>query len=458
MQPQVCFGIQIKSYKDIQKKSLAGQVHEQISRSHKHNLSKLMLALAGDMNDISQNPKVSGIVSEIHQNKGDNDYVIVIPPQQALTIHRVYKEQQHPLKFIKLDLQRASELSIALGESLSNDFREAKISMHIEYKKMDNDNYPIRIKLKHMLRKGELGLLDQLEQTSAADQSIKIPKEKVKEFQVYENDKPILADDVKSDLVITRENLVVPLVLQTISENGDTIKSLDQLNFIVKEKDGQFVYEFFDKDHPLSIKIPASISINLEFSRGNVVVLESAIGFLQSLSSAKKLRIKNINSSKDSTADVNANNSVVFNSKFISLIKALAIIQRKIGYLIRYPENPQRFTDKEFYHIFDVANWITNGQISLKGINATIEVPRIQALLLLDEYEKQGELRDLSFRREQMMTEKVLDQDIRLGPAEFYAAKVRPIGDIAELRKKFMDTKNETVELEAESLEGQCRK
>lgn len=124
-----------------------------------------MLALAGDMNDISQNPKVSGIVSEIHQNKGDNDYVIVIPPQQVLTIYRVYKEQQHPLKFIKIDLQRASELSVALGESLSNDFREAKISMHIEYKKMDNDNYPIRIKLKHILRKGELGLLDQLEQT-----------------------------------------------------------------------------------------------------------------------------------------------------------------------------------------------------------------------------------------------------------------------------------------------------
>jgi hypothetical protein len=101
MQPQVRFGIQIKSYKDIQKKSFAGQVHEQISRSHKHNLSKLMLAFAGDMNDMSQNPKVSGIVSEIHQNKGDNDYVIVIPPQQVLTIYRAYKEQQHPLKFIK---------------------------------------------------------------------------------------------------------------------------------------------------------------------------------------------------------------------------------------------------------------------------------------------------------------------------------------------------------------------
>ena len=53
-----------------------------------------------------------------------------------------------------------------------------------------------------------------------------------------------------------------------------------------------------------------------------------------------------------------------------------------------------------------------------------------------------------------MITEKVLGQDIGLGPAEFYAAKVRPTEDIAQLRKKFMDIDNETVELTVESLEG----
>lgn len=111
------------------------------------------------------------------------------------------------------------------------------------------------------------------------------------------------------------------------------------------------------------------------------MLLESAIQFLQSLGSAKKLRIKNVNSSKDSTADVNANKPIDFNSTFISLIKALAIIQRKTGYTIRYLENPQSFIEEELYHVFDVANWITNGQIFLKSINATIEVPRIQALL-----------------------------------------------------------------------------
>ena len=95
-----------------------------------------------------------------------------------------------------------------------------------------------------------------------------------------------------------------------------------------------------------------------------------------------------MHSSKDSTADVNANKLIEFDNAFISLIKALATIQRKTGYTIRYPENPQNFTEKELYHVFDIVNWITNGHISLRRINATIEVLRTQALLLLDEYEK----------------------------------------------------------------------
>jgi hypothetical protein len=44
-----------------------------------------------------------------------------------------------------------------------------------------------------------------------------------------------------------------------------------------------------------------------------------------------------------------------------------------------------------------------------------------------------------------------------LGPAEFYAAKVRPTGDIAQLRKKLIDIDDKTVELTVESLEGSAK-
>src|SRR5215211_5244417 len=60
--PRIRFGIQIKSYHDIQEKWFTRKVHAQISRSHKHDISKLIIAFAGDMNDSSQSTKISGII------------------------------------------------------------------------------------------------------------------------------------------------------------------------------------------------------------------------------------------------------------------------------------------------------------------------------------------------------------------------------------------------------------
>ena len=58
-------GIQVKSYGDIQKKDFSSQVPLQIFESEKHGLSKILLALAGDLTDKSQEQKVRRMISEI---------------------------------------------------------------------------------------------------------------------------------------------------------------------------------------------------------------------------------------------------------------------------------------------------------------------------------------------------------------------------------------------------------
>jgi hypothetical protein len=56
----------------------------------------------------------------------------------------------------------------------------------------------------------------------------------------------------------------------------------------------------------------------------------------------------------------------------------------------------------------------------------------IQALLLLYEYEKNGEFAD-SRNREDMVTEKILGQDIKLLLAGIIATKAKPAGNVEEL-------------------------
>ena len=457
---QMRFGAQVKSYKDIEKPHFASEVHAQISRSHKHNLSKLILSFAGDMNDKSQNAKVSGMISEIHQNKGDNNYILTILPEQLLTIYRAYKAQEHPLKFVMLDYEGASKLADALTQSLSNDRRKAKVSIHIEYTNVEKDKAPIEIKVRYKLNKDEASLLDRIEHLPITGGSIKIEKDKLEKSQVYENGKPLFGEDIISDLTIIREEIHVPLIIETILDDGSVAKSLGCLDFVVKEEnDGKPYYEFFDKSHPLSIKIfpnhnevsTNSFSFDLDLSRGHAVLLLSVIEFLQSVNNVKTLKITNVNSRKESLANKKSDKLFEFEAGLISLVSSLAFIQCKTGQIVRYPENPEGFTPQEFYHVFAVADYIKKGQIPINSINATLSLSRIQALLLVEEYEKHHELKNIE-KREPMVIQRILGQDIKLGPAQIIANKARPVGDISKIREHLINTNDEMVSLDIESF------
>lgn len=51
-----------------------------------------------------------------------------------------------------------------------------------------------------------------------------------------------------------------------------------------------------------------------------------------------------------------------------------------------------------------------------------------------------------------MLTEKILGQDIKLRPAEIIATKAKPVGNIEELRKMYISTSSDRVELDIESI------
>lgn len=456
--PRIRFGIQIKSYHDIQEKWFARKVHAQISRSHKHDISKLMIGFAGDMNDSSQCTKVSGIISDLHQNKGDKDYVTTLKPEIVWTIYNAYKRRKNPLKLIKLDLERAAELSSSLSAGLSNDLREVTVNIGVKYDQVEDN--PIRIRLEYKLEKGELSLLDQIERIPSDGQSIKIPKDKINEFQVYERGKPLFARHIQSDIEIFRQDIFFPLILQSVSNEGTVVESLDSLNFrLNKEIDGQLFYEFADNDHPLSLRLPlvpnrkVSLSVGFDSSRGDVSLVKNVVEFLQSLSNTKRLRVIDLKSKKEALADVDPKGSFDFDEAFMKVLNALEKIQQKTGFRLKYPQNPEQFKGDDYRHVLIVADRLEKGRVPVSKVNATIELPRIQALFLLDEYERNRELKDLS-KREEMVTEKILGQDIKLGPADIIAKKTKPVENIEELRKRYLRMNSERVELDIESIEG----
>lgn len=83
------FGVQVKSFYDVQEGNFTKNVKAQITESHRHSLDKLIIAFAGDLTRRNQPEKVRGLISELHQTEKDSNY----PPEKVLTIYNVTRAE-----------------------------------------------------------------------------------------------------------------------------------------------------------------------------------------------------------------------------------------------------------------------------------------------------------------------------------------------------------------------------
>jgi len=143
-------GFQIKSYGDVKEKEFSTKVNAQITQSHRHNLKKLILAVAGNLNDSSQAEKIRGLFSEIRQQ--NDDYVIIVPPEKVVTIYNTFVAKDHPLKSVLLDLSDLMKFTGVLQSNLSNEKRTVKIDVKVEYttppteKKSKHASFTLKLK------------------------------------------------------------------------------------------------------------------------------------------------------------------------------------------------------------------------------------------------------------------------------------------------------------------------
>jgi hypothetical protein len=120
------------------------------------------------------------------------------------------------------------------------------------------------------------------------------------------------------------------------------IGSLFEAPFIWKILGKKTSHQFFDNNHPLSIKIssnqtdPTLFLLNLDLARGHSVLLADVIEFLQSLDVERKLKITNVNLRRSLLADIKSNKLLEFKPGLPSLVSSLVFIQRETGQIIRY--------------------------------------------------------------------------------------------------------------------------
>jgi hypothetical protein len=130
MVSRIKFGIQIKSPSDMKGSDFSRHVKSQIFDSHKHKLSKLIIALAGDLSKKGHSQRIGGIISELSQI--DTGYVIVLTPEKMVIIYDTFVRNEHAMKHLLLDYQTATVLMQGIVEALSNEERTVSTNINIE--------------------------------------------------------------------------------------------------------------------------------------------------------------------------------------------------------------------------------------------------------------------------------------------------------------------------------------
>jgi hypothetical protein len=454
LKSNIRFGVQIKTFGDIQEKGFADKIHSQINRSRKHGLSKYIMGFAGDLTNESQGEKVSGIISEIHQSKDDN-YVLVISPVNLLTICKVYEEKGNPSQFFNLNIQRVTTLGRGLSKALSNERREAKVSINFNYLSKGGEDRT-KVSIKYALKKDEVSLLDKIENLENTDEPLVIRKDQIKEFTVTENGLPIISG-IDSDLVIEREKKIVTPTLQAISKDEKVINTIEELELEVAKKDSIFTWKTAPEDEPCRFlleydksKDSANFKLTIELFRGNPTSILKRLKFVKSLENALKLRILGL-SSKNSVSDVKIKNLPTISNFILDLFQALALIQEKTNHVLIMPADISEVSEDSLRNVLLVSKAIKNGKIKYKTLTADVTFSRVQALSLLSEFMKKEDLKNLSYPYD-MYVVNVLGSEIRLGPAKLISPLVKLAGDAKEMYADILKSKTDSHNLKLELM------
>jgi hypothetical protein len=452
---QLRFGVQAKSFNDIQESNFAKNVKAQITESHRHTLDKLIIAFAGDLTHKKQPEKVRGLISELHQvEKDGNNYIFMIPPEKVLTIYSAYKAGDHPLKHVLLENKDAFIFAMGMEDSLSSETRKAKVRIEIEYIHPNGiENYPYKIEVKYKVDEHNLDIVDRIEHLPQTKDFVKLNLDQINHFRAYDKEGNVLSNGNTTELFIWGDNNpIVILNLATITENEKLLNSVDGLVFEIVRKDNLLNFNTKDEDHPLKLQLIFHLNssrlefkMGINYDKGDAVTLLECVKFLQSLKAAKKLRYFNCNTGGTGFFELPTFLDFKVDPLMLDFITSLATLQRHTRKVFKLPQSltNERFikelrTARVAARIADTKNLLIRPMkiILLKSMAAT----------MIDDYMQQRINDDLIMRIPYLCM--VLDQRLVINESTLNLSQIQPSGDLIQLLKTIKEEQKDYVEIE----------
>lgn len=429
-------GFQVKSYNDINAKDFTSKVKSQITDSRKHNLDKLILVLAGDSTDKSQNEKMRGLTSELHEM---DDYVAILQAEKVTIIIQAYRNKQHPLKLI----QNLSSIDITemLSQILSDENYAATITIKYDLqKKVDTEQYPfgITMNLKATDSK-QIPSPEEIFKSINAGQEVKIEKENIECIKMYE--KGNLVRTVQPDYIVLRpEYPTFPVQLESVSDSGTVINSINLV--LIRDKiEGKIVHLISeDINYPMVIELyinfdtnKITINYKIDLSKGDAIAKYNVVRFIASTRDATKVRL--MGEQNKTLLDFDPVNLKLdpksIDNETLEIYRTLALVQEKTGENVNLPE---QIMYKDFQNLLHIAEVMRTGRLEVKDFKVTISLPKSEAPKLLEEYLTKSKI--VFPRLSLVHNVNIFGREIPLGELYIDKAEMKPQISIEEFKKR----------------------
>lgn len=441
---RVKIGFQIKSYGDVKDKQFHKSVNAQISHSQRYKLEKLVIVIAGNMKDKTQDQRVRGLIAELEQRV--DHYISIIPPEKTLPICQAYEAKQHPLSLVMLDFCDTFKITDGLSKSLSNKNRKVDITVNVNYlnaPKQDGKQMQYTLNLKP----DELDILDRMENLHITGDTLKFSSEQFSKFTIDGIDQ--LKDGFQT-LEITPSEDYYRINLEVLDDRGTTLIELDKPTFgirLVAERNAYIILRdrrqksLVAKLHFVENNIQMNFGIN--YYDVDLNQIRQAMEFLKALEEGKWIRIRVIDHAIDTKILIPKNTAFSnLDQVTIQLVDALLIIEEKSKIKLRMPEEISRM---EIDQIVNIARLLA--EEVFPQILTHVRLNRSDAKRFINMFT--GHVKSGEFRITQIRD--ILDQKIPIDSTfliEDYELK-ESINDIIQ---KIEERYNEYIEIQLKSI------
>lgn len=445
-------GVQVKSWGDIRKRDFSTKVLAQKSQSKKHDISNLLLALAGDLIDESQLQKMNFIKSEMLQHR--DDFVFIISPQKVLTIYNIYTAREHPLKHVMLEIQDAFFLIEGIKESLTNERRQVNIELNVNYihDREDEKERPHRLALKSTGGKNHARFPDDVEYLPMTDDTIRLGDENDSLSTVGSDGKILSPSEI---LIWAEKQNRIGMILHTISHEGSPIQALQQV-FDIETRENVVYFKALDTKQPLMLNIQYSsntlkFGFVLDHINYDVYHVLKSITFMQSLSNAAILRGFDITNNKK-IFDLPCEGSQIVPQQLVVFYHVLHRLEKQTGYKMKFSKaDSQDDLSSKLREAVGLLSIVESKYIGSTYLNLRIELPVKLMRKFLQDFESRN-IKGDAYRKLKWFSYYFLGNHLRVKNVIINLGKLEPKNTQEALKEMGFSSGTEVTEIEFKGI------